>query len=198
MFRFLSTALLATSLLATGYRLPASAGVAASQLRLTSSSGELTDPFASPLGTKAIVLIFVSVDCPISNRYAPELRRLHDRFAPEGAVFRLIYPNPTESADAIRLHLKEFGYRWQALRDPRQELVNLTKVTVTPEAAVYDTSGRLVYRGRIDDRYVNPGLQRPQPTRRDLEDALTATFAGTPVRRATAPAVGCFIADFVP
>ena len=32
------------------------------------------------------VFVFTSTDCPIANRYAPELRRIHDRFAPRGAL----------------------------------------------------------------------------------------------------------------
>jgi hypothetical protein len=43
---------------------------------------------------------------------------------------------------------------------------------------------------------VSLGLERPAPTRHDLEEALDDTLAGRPVRQATAPAVGCFIADF--
>ncbi len=35
-------------------------------------------------GTKATVLVFVGVDCPISNRYAPELERLEREFSPRG------------------------------------------------------------------------------------------------------------------
>jgi hypothetical protein len=164
-------------------------------LALVSLDGSQVDPFVSPPGTRAIVFVFVSRDCPISNKYAPELRRLHDRFTPPGVVFRLIYPNPSESADDIRRHVNEYGYGGQALRDPHHDLVRLTNATVTPEAAVYNVSRRLLYRGRIDDRYVSVTLQRPQPTRHDLEDALVAILAGRPAKPATGPAVGCFIAD---
>jgi len=190
MLRYVSAALVAGALVGT-------TAYSASGIRLQTVDGVLIDPFQTPSGTKAVVLTFVSVDCPISNRYAPELRRLYDRFASQGVLFRLIYPNPAESIDTIRRHLKEYGYRGQALRDPRHELVKIANATVTPEAAVYATSGQLVYRGRIDDRYVNPGLQRAQPTRRDLEDALSAMLAGKPVSHATVPAVGCFISDFL-
>ena len=41
------------------------------------------------------VLIFISTDCPISNRYAPEIKRLHDEFAPKG---RSLPPGLSESA----------------------------------------------------------------------------------------------------
>lgn len=190
MLRYISAALMAAALIGTTVH-------SASGVRLQTLDGVPIDPFQSPLGTRAVVLTFVSVDCPISNRYAPELRRLSDRFASQGVLFRLIYPNPAESTDTIRRHLKEYGYRGQALRDPRHELVKIVNATVTPEVAVYATSGQLVYRGRIDDRYVNPGLERAQPTRRDLEDALSALLAGKPVPQASVPAVGCFISDFL-
>ncbi len=69
--------------------------------------------------------------------------------------------------------------------------------TITPEAVVVDPHGRVLYRGRIDDRYVSLGLERPVATRRDLDEALTDITAGKAPRQATTLAVGCFIADFV-
>jgi hypothetical protein len=56
--------------------------------------------------------------------------------------------------------------------------------------------GRIVYRGRIDDRYVDLGVERPKATTRDLADALAAVVSGKPVPQAVTQAVGCFIADF--
>jgi hypothetical protein len=169
---------------------------AAPGLRLPDLDNRLIDPFETAADTRAIVFLFISVDCPISNRYAPEIRRLSDKFASRGVIFRLVYPNPSESPEAIRAHLKDYRYPGSAMRDSRQQLARFTKATITPEAALYDRQGRRLYLGRIDDRYVNLGLERPAPTRHDLEEALDDTLAGKPVRQATAPAVGCFIADF--
>jgi hypothetical protein len=170
---------------------------APSTLRLRDLDNALVDPFQALPSTKATVFVFASVSCPISNRYAPEVRRLHDAFSSNGVTFWLVYPNPAESAADIRAHLKAFGYPVRALRDPAHDLAKITKVSVTPEAAVYDARRSLVYHGRIDDRYVSVGVERPAPTRRDLQDVLTSVLAGTPVSSATQPAVGCFIADFV-
>jgi len=90
-----------------------------------------------------------------------------------------------------------FGYEGslQALRDPKLALVTYVKATVTPESAVV-VGNRVAYHGRIDDRYVELGLERPAPTRHDLADALTAVLAGRAVAQPTTQAVGCFIADF--
>ena len=169
------------------------------QVRVHALDGPgLVDPFAVPAGTKAIVFLFTSTDCPISNRYAPEVRRIAETFGPKGVIFRLVYPNPTEKAEAIREHMAAFAYAGaaQALRDPDHALVKAAGATVTPEAAVF-AGRRLVYRGRIDDRYVDLGLERPSATKRDLADALAAVVAGKPVGPPTTQAVGCFIADFV-
>jgi len=159
--------------------------------------GGRDDPRAVPTGAKAIVFLFTSTDCPISNRYAPEVRRLAERFRPDGIIFRLIYPNPSDTADAIRDHVTAFGYAgaMEPFRDPAQSLVKFAGATVTPEAAVY-AGGRIVYRGRIDDRYVDLGRERAAPMVHDLADALTAVMSGKPVAQPVTQAVGCFISDF--
>lgn len=159
-------------------------------------SGAPTDALQAPAGTKAIVFLFTSTDCPISNRYAPEVRRLAASFAPQGVVFRLVYPAASDDAKAIRAHMAEYGYAGvvEAVRDPKLALAKFAGATVTPEAAIY-ANGRIVYHGRIDDRYVDLGRERPAPTERDLFAALTAVLAGKPVPHASTQAVGCFIAD---
>lgn len=158
--------------------------------------GTTIDALQPPAGAKAIVYIFTSVDCPISNRYAPELQRLERGFGPKGVVFRLIYPGRADSDAAIREHVNAFAYEGvvEPLRDAGFVLVKHVGATITPEAAVV-VNGTVVYRGRIDDRYVSLGVERPAPTAHDLADALTAVLAGRPVAHATLPAVGCFIAD---
>jgi hypothetical protein len=170
---------------------------AAPAVRLPDLDNRLVDPFLAAESSKAIVFLFASVDCPISNRYAPVVQRLYQTFSPQGVTFWLIYPNPAETPAAIRDHVKAFNYPVHALRDPKHELVKLTNVQVTPEVALFDRSQALVYHGRIDDRYVSLGVERPSPTRQDLADALTATLSGARVKEASTQAVGCFIADFV-
>ena len=141
------------------------------------------------------VLIFLSTDCPISNRYAPDIKRLHDEFTPRGVHFRLVYPNPLDSDADIRTHVAEYDYPQIAQRDRDHTLVKRAGATITPEAAVFDSRERLVYRGRIDDRFVELGRERPAATQLDLRHALTALLAGTRVSPSYTQAVGCFIAD---
>lgn len=156
------------------------------------------DPFDAPASVRATVFVFTRIDCPIANRYVPTLEELRREFEPRGVRFRLVFVDPAESAATIRAHLREYNQQTTAWRDPRHELVGLSGATVTPEVAVYarrDGTSRLLYRGRIDDRYVDFGRVRPQPSTHDLQRVLEAVLAGRPVTPPTTPAVGCVIAD---
>lgn len=112
------------------------------------------------------MFVFASQECPVSNRYREELKRI------EAA-----YPNvrfiKTESRDLAR----RYG------------------VTVTPEVAVVDESDRLLYRGRIDDQYAGYGKTRLVPRRRDLRTALDEILAGKPVSLPRTKAFGCALTD---
>jgi hypothetical protein len=141
------------------------------------------------------VLVFTTTDCPISNRYAPEIHRLSEKFGKD-FTFVFVYPVPADSEEKIREHRGKFGGgEWR--RDPEQNLVKLTGATVTPEVAIVTADRKILYRGRIDDRYIAFGKDRAQPTVRDLERSLEAIIAGKPVPIATTPAIGCFIAELV-
>lgn len=155
--------------------------------------GKAVDPVKAARG-KVVVLIFVRTNCPVSNRYAPTIQRLSAKYA-ERAAFWLVYPDKKESAETIRKHQREYGYTLAALRDPEHALVKQSQATITPEAAVFDAKGQLVYHGRIDNWYEDFGHARPAPTTHELDDAIQAALAGKPPVVSAAAAVGCFISD---
>src|SRR5688572_10594868 len=186
------------ALLALLFILPGVRGLdgAPEPVRVLDLTGRAVDPFRLDPAARAVAFVFVSTKCPISNRYAPNVRQLATRFSARGAALWLVYPDPADSADDIRRHLAAFDYPDRALRDPEQLLVKAAGVSVTPAAAVYDSRGVRAYRGRIDDRYVSLGLERPGAAHEDLRDAVDAVLAGRPVSNPDTPAVGCFISDF--
>ncbi|MEO8663569.1 MAG: hypothetical protein ABI693_34250 [Bryobacteraceae bacterium] len=91
-----------------------------------------------------------------------------------------MYPDRDLTAAAHGTHRAEFGYPMDARADPQQESVRKAGVQVTPEAAVF-VGDKLVYCGRIDDRYVDFGQSRATPAQRDLDEALAAIAAGKPL-----------------
>ncbi len=167
--------------------------VVAADLQPQTPDGTPFDPLADR-EHDVVVLLFVTPDCPVSNRYAPELQRIATAIASPRIAWWLVYPDPDTSAAAIEQHKREYALPWPALRDPGHELVRRAQAIVTPEAAVF-VDGALAYHGRVDDRIPELGRARPEPTVRDLQDTLTAVLAGAPPRVAVTTAVGCPIGD---
>ncbi len=109
--------------------------------------------------------------------------------------FWLVFPDKTDTPQAIRKYLQEYGYHLSALRDPDHVLVKRGHAQITPEVAVFNLNRQLVYDGRIDDWYVDLSRARPAPTTRELEDAIRAALAGRPVDKSEVRGVGCYISD---
>src|SRR3954471_24809220 len=83
---------------------PVPSPAAAPALTLPDLDNHPVNPFLAAESHKAIVFLFASVECPVSNRYAPVVKRLYDTYAAQNVAFWLIYPNPSDSPAAIRDH----------------------------------------------------------------------------------------------
>jgi thiol-disulfide isomerase/thioredoxin len=150
---------------------------------------------AGPDDCKAVVLLFVGYDCPISNGYTPEVLRLCKEYTPKKVAFCVVYAEADITKDDARKHAKEYGYTCPAILDPEMKLARKVGATVKPEAAVLSPKGELLYRGRINDLYIDFGKKRPQATTHDLKNALDAVLTGKAIPIARTKAVGCYI-DF--
>jgi thiol-disulfide isomerase/thioredoxin len=160
--------------------------------------GQPVTSLAAP-GTRAIVLFFAATDCPICNRYIPEMQSLESKYAARHVVVWYVYPNPGETSALVRQHEDDYGAEAHILFDRNHTLVKFTRVVITPEVAVLIPESskimplRVVYHGRIDNRYVQLGEQRPQPTQFDLERAIDDVLNHRQVEGPNGPPVGCWI-----
>ena len=162
------------------------------------TNGQPVTRLAAP-GTEAIVLFFIASDCPISNRYIPEMQDLEAKFAAQHVVFWFVYPNVGETPESVRQHEVAYGAERHVLLDPDHQTVSLAHAKLTPESAVLvpERQGtetlRAVYHGRIDDRYIQFGQERPKTTQHDLERAIGDVLQHRIVEQPNGPAVGCGI-----
>src|SRR5262245_16673398 len=149
-------------------------------------------PF-QPDGSSATVFIFLMKDCPISNRYAPEIMRLARDYQQKGIRFFLVY---VDERQGLEEHLKEYGLAdLTAIFDEQRLLVKATGVQTAPESAVVGNKGEILYRGRIDNLYAAFGKPRRQVTEHDLRDALDAIIEGRQNKTQRTTAIGCFISS---
>ena len=128
---------------------------------LADTAGRVHTP-AEWAAKRAVVLLFVSTDCPLSNRYVPELNRIENTYGPRGIAFYAVQGDATIPVDEVRRHAQEFGYLFPYLLDPSESLATYTGATATPQAAVLSPRGELLYLGRIDNRLEDFGHERAE------------------------------------
>jgi thiol-disulfide isomerase/thioredoxin len=142
---------------------------------------------------KATVFIFVAIDCPNSNTYAPILGRMYREYSPRGVAFYNVYSDPSETADAVRKHDADYLVPFPALLDAHQTLARQTGARSTPEVVILGSEGQELYRGRVDDRFVDFGKTRFHPTQNDLGEALDDILQGKSVPHPITKVLGCAI-----
>ena len=162
--------------------------------------GRPVDPFdAASAETRAIVLVFMHPDCPVSNRYVPEINRLYDAFTKRGMRMWVVYSGTSENVSEIRIHRATYRIKPPALLDPAYTLADYARATVTAEAVVYaarrdgHARWRPVYRGRIDDRSPRLGVWRSSARSRDLADVLERLDTAGELAFRSTQAIGCYI-----
>lgn len=164
------------------------------RIEVTDVQGKKVRPLADTRG-RGTLLFFIAHDCPVSNAYAPEIARICKAYEKRGIAAYVVYAEKDISPAAARKHARDFRFPCRALLDRGRQLVRLAGARMTPEAALIAQKGDVVYRGRIDDTYIDYGKRRDEPTSRDLRQALDAFLANKPVARNRTPVIGCYIPD---
>ena len=142
---------------------------------------------------RATVVVFLKTGCPIANYYHPTMQRLADELASENVLLLQVHATGSVTAQAATAHREEYDVAGHVVVDPDQTLARALQAEVTPEAFVILPSGRVTYRGRIDDIYVGFGRRRQVASEATLADAVAATLAGDPVKNAVTKPIGCRI-----
>ncbi len=137
---------------------------------------------------KAVVVVFLSFDCPVSTSYAPDLAEMAKTYAGKGVAFLGVDGSDEGDAAAVAKRAAEFKLPFPVLKDERRAAADALHAEVTPEAFVLDGGLVLRYRGRIDDGYSARLKRNREVTHHDLRDALDEVLAGkdvtTPVTKA--------------
>jgi len=142
---------------------------------------------------KATVFLFVATDCPNSNTYAPVVAKLYQHYSPLGIAFFNVYSDPDETAATVKKHDADYAVPFPALLDPKHILARETGAKSTPEAVVLASDGRELYRGRVDDRFVDLGKTRYAPTENDLKEVLEDILQNKPIAHPVTKTLGCAI-----
>ncbi|HKS27882.1 MAG TPA: thioredoxin family protein [Pyrinomonadaceae bacterium] len=166
---------------------PGAIGSVVADFKLPDLDGK-EQSLSSLKGKNATVLIFIGVQCPVSNAYNERMEKLAQDYRARGINVIGVNANSTESASEAKAHASSHNLTFPILKDNGNKLADRLGAERTPEAYVLDASNKIVYRGRIDN-----ARNASSVSASELRDALEAVLAGKPVAKTSVPAFGCSI-----
>jgi peroxiredoxin len=167
--------------------MPPPIGATINEFTLPDTDGK-DHSLASLKGKNGTVLIFIAVQCPISNAYNERMEKLAQEYKARGINVVGINSNVTEPAGDVKAHAAGHNLTFPILKDNGNKIADALGATKTPEAYFLDPGNKLLYHGRIDN---NKDLTQVNTS--DLRLALDAALAGKPIEKTTAMAFGCTI-----
>ncbi len=137
---------------------------------------------------KAVVVLFISTRCPVSNSFNKRMVQLASIYQDKGVVFIGINSNKQEDMQEVKQHSNEHNFPFVVLKDDKNVVADKYEAKVTPEVYVLNPELQIVYHGRIDD-----SAQADERKHTDLENALDELLSGQEITKAQTKAFGCSI-----
>ena len=146
-------------------------------------------------GPKGLLAMFICRHCPFVKHVQDELAALGRDYQKSGVGIVAISANdaathPGDRPESLAAMARELGFTFPYLYDESQDVARAYDAQCTPDFFLYDSQGKLIYRGQLDDS--RPGNDVPV-TGKDLRAALDALIAGKSISAEQRPSIGCNI-----
>jgi peroxiredoxin len=145
-------------------------------------------------GKKGTLVVFTCNHCPYAKAWEGRIVALANDYTKKGIGSILINANDPNVAkgdkyEDMQTRAKETGMQVPYAVDETSGIARAFGAEKTPEAYLFDTKGKLVYHGTIDDNDRDAG----KVTKTYLKDALEAVLTGKTVPAPETKAMGCGI-----
>ena len=145
-------------------------------------------------GEKGTLVVFTCNACPWAKAWETRIVELGNDFSKRGIGVIAINSNdpgrvPDDGYEPMQARAKERGIAFAYAVDATSDVARAFGATRTPEAFLFDASGKLVYHGTVDDNAKDSNSVRDHY----LRDALVAVSAGKEVAVQETKAIGCSI-----
>ena len=149
---------------------------------------------ADVAGKSGTLVIFTCNHCPFAKDWEQRIVELANTYAGKGIGVVLVNANdpathPEDGYEEMQTRAKSRGMKIPYVVDETSGVARAFGASVTPEAFLFDKTGKLAYHGTIDDNRKEPDKVKV----RYLKDALDAVVAGKAPAVPETKGLGCGI-----
>jgi peroxiredoxin len=149
---------------------------------------------ASVAGKKGTLVVFTCNHCPWAKLWQTRVTEIGNAAGKAGLGMVAINSNdpsvyPEDDMNGMKQRAKQLGMKFPYVVDATSDVARAFGAMRTPEAFLFDASGKLVYHGTIDDNPQDASAVKDAW----LKDAVDAVAAGRTVTTAETKSLGCSI-----
>lgn len=143
---------------------------------------------------KGLIIVFSCNHCPYVKAYQERIKSIQKDYKDKGIAVVAINSNdetnyPDDSFDEMKRRAAEEKFNFPYLRDKDQAVAEAFDATHTPEIFVFDDKRKLIYHGKIDDNWQEPG----KAVNHYLRNALDEFLQGKEISVPETFSIGCTI-----
>jgi peroxiredoxin len=170
-------------------------GTQAPQFSLSDVRDGKTHSMGSLTGPKGLLVMFICAHCPFVKHVEQQLAQLGADYRKSGVGIVAISSNdavnyPDDAPAGLARQAQRMHFTFPYLYDETQEVARAYDAQCTPDFFLFDSGGKLVYRGQLDASRPANGIP---VTGSDLRAALDALVGGRPVNPDQRASIGCNI-----
>ncbi len=138
-----------------------------------------------------VVIIFIDVECPISQRYIPKLNDLYKKASDKKVLFYGVISDPLTNCSEASTFQDEYKIGFPLLFDASGDLSKRLNPKTLPQCFVLNVHNEIIYNGRIDDEYVALGTVRKNILNFNLDLAIDAAAKKEYPKSSFEEPIGC-------
>ncbi|HEX5151554.1 MAG TPA: hypothetical protein VFW07_08890 [Parafilimonas sp.] len=142
---------------------------------------------AAPTG-KVKVYLFLQSQCPCIYNHKETFGSLLKNYS-DKVSFTAVFVDSKDNDNGIKDLMQNLGWKLPYLKDKKHQLVQKLQPKVSTDCVLVDASGKVLYKGAIDDGPLNMGTVRHFY----LKDALDEYFNHKPIKVPSGKGIGCFL-----
>lgn len=143
---------------------------------------------------KGLIVMFSCNTCPYVVKSQARTKEVMDYAKAKGLGMVIVNSNEAkrdddDSKNAMAKYAKKQGYTVPYVIDENSAMANAFGATRTPEVFLFDASGKLVYKGAMEDNPTNPSESKSL----FLKDAIDNMLSGKTIDPNSTKSIGCTI-----
>ncbi len=173
--------------------IPVGSAAPSTEVKMKDVSGKEVS-IKDAMNQNGVLIMFSCNTCPYVIKNQQRTKAIADFALKNKTGVIIINSNAAQREDAdsykaMQEYAEKQGYKYYYTVDENAQLADAYGATRTPEVFLLDASGKLVYKGAIDDNPADAGNVKKE----FLKDAITENTAGKTVSVKESRSVGCSI-----